>query len=102
MTINSRLRILFLGLMLIMPLGSACGPTATGTVDDPTISQRVKLLFLNDPLIRPQNIEVQTFKGSVTLAGRVSAKQAEEKAIALARTVRGVKEVKSTLRIQPE
>ena len=101
MTTNSRLRILFLGLMLLMPLMPACAATASGTVDDPTISQRIKLVFLSDPLIRPQYIEVQTFKGTVTLAGRVSDKLAEEKAIALARTIRGVKDVKSTLRIQP-
>jgi osmotically-inducible protein OsmY len=80
---------------------SSCGATASGTVDDPTVSQRIKLLFLNDPVVRPENIEVQTFRGTVTLSGRISSKQAEEKAIALARTIRGVRDVKSTLRIQP-
>jgi osmotically-inducible protein OsmY len=35
------------------------------------------------------------------LSGRVNTKQEEEKAMALARTVRGVKEVRSTLHIQP-
>ena len=97
-----QLPMLFLSLIMLTPLVSFCGATTSGTVDDPTISQRIKLLFLNDPLIRPQNIEVQTFKGTVTLAGRVSDKQAEEKAIALARTIHGVKDVKSTLRIQPD
>jgi osmotically-inducible protein OsmY len=35
----------------------------------------------------------------VTLSGRVKSKQQEEKAVALARTVRGVVEVKSTLQV---
>jgi osmotically-inducible protein OsmY len=96
-----RFPVFFLSLILLMAIVVGCGATVSGAVDDPTITQRIKLLFLNDPVIRPQNIEVQTFKGSVTLSGRVASKQEEEKAIALARTIRGVKDVKSTLKIQP-
>jgi osmotically-inducible protein OsmY len=36
----------------------------------------------------------------VTLSGRVTSKAEEEKAIALARTVKGVVDVKSTLQIE--
>jgi osmotically-inducible protein OsmY len=100
MKIAPRVSAFVLSVILVTPLVSSCGATTSGTVDDPTVSQRIKLLFLNDPVVRPENIEVQTFKGTVTLSGRISSKQAEEKAIALARTIRGVKDVKSTLQIQ--
>ena len=95
----TRLPVFFLSLVLLAPALGACGATVSGTVDDATVTQRIKVAFLNDPLIRPQNIDVQTFKGSVTLSGRVASKQEEEKAIALARTIRGVKDVKSTLSV---
>jgi len=92
-----RLAVYVLSLVLLATQ-LACGPTVSGSVDDATITQRIKVLFLNDSAIRPQDIEVKTFKGSVTLSGRVASKQEEEKAIALARTIRGVKNVTSTIR----
>jgi osmotically-inducible protein OsmY len=46
-------------------------------------------------------IDVDTFKGVVTLSGRVKTKAEEEKAIELARTIKGVVDVKSTLTIGP-
>ena len=41
------------------------------------------------------------FKGVVTLSGRVKAKAEEAKAIALARKIDGVTDVKSTLQVVP-
>ena len=95
-----RLAVYALSFVLLAPLLAACGPTVSGTVDDATITQRIKVLFLNDSAIRPQDIEVKTFKGSVTLSGRVASKQEEEKAIGLARTIRGVKTVTSTMKYE--
>jgi osmotically-inducible protein OsmY len=44
---------------------------------------------------------VQTAQGVVTLSGKVKSKDEETKAIAAARTIRGVTDVKSKLEIQP-
>jgi osmotically-inducible protein OsmY len=44
---------------------------------------------------------VDTFKGVVTLSGRVRSRDEESKAVAVARTIRGVSDVKSTLELQP-
>ena len=89
-------------LFLLLTLTAvACGTgVRRGPVDDATITTRVKTAFLNDPVIRAERIEVTTFKGVVTLAGRVSSKQEEEKAIAIARKIRGVTDVRSTLQIE--
>ena len=93
---------LFLALVLIAPLVlSACGKTVGETIDDATITARVKTAFINDPVVGAARIDVDTFKGVVTLSGRVKSKEEEAKAIALARSIRGVTDVKSTLQIQP-
>ena len=80
---------------------AACGKTVSDTIDDATISTRVKTALLNDPVVGGLRIDVDTFKGVVTLSGRVRAKEDEAKAIELARKVGGVADVKSSLLIQP-
>jgi osmotically-inducible protein OsmY len=94
---------------LCSPLASvACGGgaisprrnAATAPADDPTITTRVKTALINDPGISA-TIDVQTFQGVVTLSGKVKTKDEEAKAIAVARSIRGVTDVKSKLEIQP-
>jgi osmotically-inducible protein OsmY len=104
-----KLQAILLILALVAPLGSAaCGAgavsprrnSATAPPDDPTITTRVKTALINDPAIS-STIDVQTFEGVVTLSGKVKSKDEEAKAIGLARTIRGVTDVKSKLEIQP-
>lgn len=92
---------LLLALVLIAPLlVSACGKAVSGTIDDATITTRVKTAFINDPVVGALRIDVDTFKGVVTLSGAVKSKEQEAKAITLARSIKGVTDVKSTLQIQ--
>ena len=87
---------------VLMPLLlAACGKTVGETIDDATITTRVKTSLLNDPDVGGMRIDVDTFKGVVTLSGRVKTREEEAKAVALARKISGVTEVKSTLQIQP-
>ena len=89
-------------LVLIAPLlAGACGKTVGETIDDATITTRVKTAFINDKDVGGLRIDVDTFKGVVTLSGRVKSKEEEQKAIAIARKINGVVDVKSTLQIQP-
>jgi hyperosmotically inducible protein len=91
-----------LALVLIAPLlVASCGKTVGETIDDATITTRVKTSFINDPVVGALRIDVDTFKGVVTLSGRVKSKEEETKAIAIARGVKGVSDVRSTLQIQP-
>jgi hyperosmotically inducible protein len=95
---NRQLASILLGLALAV---SACGKSISETIDDGTVTVRVKTAFINDPVVGAARIDVDTFKGVVTLSGRVKSKDEEAKAIELARGVRGVTDVKSTLQIQP-
>jgi osmotically-inducible protein OsmY len=97
---------ILLAMTLIAPVvHSACarpsGTSASAAIDDATVTTRVKTAFINDPVVGIARIDVDTFKGVVTLSGKVKTKEDEAKAIALARTIRGVTDVKSTLQIEP-
>jgi hyperosmotically inducible protein len=87
---------------LIAPLLlTACGKTVGETIDDATITTRVKTALLNDPDVGGLRIDVDTFKGLVTLSGSVRTAAERDKAVAIARRINGVTDVKSTLQIQP-
>lgn len=93
--------------VLISPVASvACGgatstavnrPASTG--DDATISTRVKTALLNEPGVNATAINVQTASGVVTLSGQVKSGDEEQKAIATARQIPGVRDVKSQLKV---
>jgi osmotically-inducible protein OsmY len=87
--------------MLVAMLATACGKSVGETIDDATITTRVKTAFLNDPQVGGLRIDVDTFKGVVTLSGRVKSPEEEKTAVALARRVGGVSDVKSTLQVEP-
>ena len=92
--------VLLLVLALMGPMVSACGKTVGQTVDDATITARVKTTLLNDPDVAGLRIDVDTFQGVVTLSGGVKSPAERDKAMAIARKTQGVKDVKSTLQIQ--
>ena len=96
-----RMTALLAAVLLVLPLLAGCGKTVGETIDDATITTRVKTAFVNDPVVGALRIDVDTFKGVVTLSGRVKSKEEEAKAIQLAKQIRGVVDVKSTLQIQP-
>jgi hyperosmotically inducible protein len=79
----------------------ACGPTTSATKDDATISTRVKIALINDPQVGPLRVDARTFQGVVTLAGTVRSQADVDTAIAVARKVRGARNVKSELQIVP-
>jgi hyperosmotically inducible protein len=87
---------------LIAPLLlTSCGKSVGDSIDDASLTTRVKTALLNDPDVGGLRIDVDTFKGIVTLSGRVKTKEEEAKAMAIARRIGGVVDVKSTLQIQP-
>ena len=73
---------------------SGCGnrrPAVSQSIDDATTSTRVKTALLNEPDIAVTKIDVDTSQGVVTLTGTVRSKEEEERAIATARRVSGVR-----------
>ena len=87
--------------IVALPLVTGCGKTIGETIDDTTITTRVKTSMLNDPAVSGTGIDVDTFKGVVTLSGRVKSQAEHDQALALARKVDGVTEVKDALQVIP-
>lgn len=94
--------VILLALTLLAPLTlGACGKSIGETIDDATITARVKTILINEPDVAATKIDVDTFKGVVTLSGAVKTETERDRAVAVARKVGGVKDVKSTLQINP-
>ena len=91
-----------LALVLALPLTAACGKTVGETIDDTTITTRVKTAMLNDPGVGGLRVDVDTFKGVVTLSGRVKSQAEKDQAVSIARRVDGVTEVKDAMQVIPE
>jgi len=79
---------------------AACAPSAhrqgTGEyIDDAVITSKVKAAFAADPTVKATEVKVDTFKGSVQLSGFVESRESAQKAVQLAREVKGVREVRN-------
>jgi osmotically-inducible protein OsmY len=101
MTKLNNWKALVLAVVLAVPL-VGCGKTVGETIDDTTITTRIKTAMLNDPAVGGLRIDVDTYKGAVTLSGRVKSQSERDQAIALARGIDGVTEVKDALQVIPE
>ena len=79
---------------------AACAPTPTreGTgeyVDDSLITSKVKAAFAADPTVKATQVNVETFKGTVQLSGFVDSRESAQRAVEIARSVKGVQAVKN-------
>lgn len=93
----------FLAVLLATALGCAPTPTKEGTgeyIDDTVITAKVKAAIFNEPSLKSAEINVETFKGVVQLAGFVKYQADMNKAVDLARNVKGVKSVKNDMRLK--
>jgi osmotically-inducible protein OsmY len=94
-----------LALALVLASAWGCGSTAktegTGEyVDDSVITSKVKAAIFNDPTLKVNEINVETFKGVVQLSGFVRAQADIDRAVTVARGVAGVKSVKNDMRLK--
>jgi hyperosmotically inducible protein len=72
------------------------------TVDDGTITAKVKTALVEDPAAEARNINVDTRRGVVQLNGFVDSEQGRKQAAKVARDVPGVKSVENNLKLQGE
>ena len=70
--------------------------------DDVAIQTRVKLALVNDDDIKGLRINTEVHRGVVALHGRVASHELKQRALDLARRVKGVKEVKDRLTVVTE
>ena len=88
-------------LALLFSLGCASTSTQEGTgeyIDDSVITTKVKAAIFNEPTLKSAEINVETFKGDVQLSGFVNSQSDINKAVSVARGVKGVKSVKNDMR----
>ena len=89
-------------LVMLMVAFVACASTSkqesTGEyVDDSVITTKVKSLLAADDFLKSFQISVETYKGTVQLSGFVNSQKAVDKAVEIARSVKGVKTVRNNL-----
>ena len=89
-------------LLILIAAFSACASTSkqegTGEyVDNSVITTKVKSLLAADDFLKSFKIGVETYKSTVQLSGFVNSQMAVDKAIEIARSVKGVTSVKSDL-----
>ena len=93
----------FLALTLLTAAGCASTEKHEGTgeyVDDSVITTKVKALLFDEPNLRSGEINIETFKGVVQLSGFVNSKADINKAVEIARSVKGVVSVKNDMRLK--
>lgn len=97
------LSMLFVAFVLSSAVGCASTAKHEGTgeyIDDSVITTKVKAAILDESTLKVAEINVETFKGIVQLSGFVTSQAAVNKAVDIARNVRGVKSVKNDMRIK--
>ena len=103
--LTSRFIAFFLIIQMVFSSGCASTPKSEyeGTreqFDDIIITTKVHEAILDEPSLRPFEINVRTTKGIVELSGLVNTRDDMYKAIAVARSVSGIKFIKNDMRIQ--
>ena len=103
MKLFNRFVSLFFVVVLAALLGCASTSKQEGTgeyVDDTVLTGKVKAEIFNDPSLKSAEINVETFKGVVQLSGFVNSREDINKAIKVARSVKGVVSVKNDMRLK--
>jgi hypothetical protein len=103
MRIAHFLKSLFASFLILSLVACAPTPTREGTgefVDDALITAKAKAALAADPDVKATEVKVKTFKGVVQLSGFVSSPEAAQKAVSIARGVKGVREVKNDMEIK--
>jgi hyperosmotically inducible protein len=90
-----------LSLTLLSTVGCASSAKHEGTgeyIDDSVITTKVKAAIFNEPTLKSSEINVETFKGVVQLSGFVHDPSDVNKAVEIARKVKGVTSVNNAMR----
>lgn len=92
-------------LMATAAATAACAPTRTQQsggeyFDDSVLTSKVKAELVDDPVTKARNISVETYRGVVSLSGFVDNPGEKAAAIKIARSVKGVKEVRDNLELK--
>lgn len=84
----------------VLTFATACASATYDTHDDLTISTQVKIALIDDARLAELRINAATTHGVVTLQGSVPSQADADHAVAVARKVKGVRGVRSELKIE--
>jgi hyperosmotically inducible periplasmic protein len=73
--------------------------TVKESVEDATITTKIKTDFAVDKQVSALNIHVDTDKGVVTLSGNAKTKEEADKAVSIAKNTKGVTSVKNDIKV---
>ena len=88
------------GLVLFSGCASMTGRTTGEYIDDSNITTQANAIIVKDPDAQYLKIDVSSTNGNVVLAGFIHDKKAEERIVAKIRQIKGVKSVKSELKVE--
>ena len=103
MTVLKRISALFLAVSMVAALGCAATADRQSTAeyaDDAWITTKVKSQIFAEPSLKVAQVNVETYKGAVQLSGFVDSAADMEKAVAIARDVKGVASVKNDMQLR--
>ena len=76
--------------------------TAGQTVDDTTVTAKVKAAFAQDPGVKAMDVKVTTYRGTVQLSGWVNTAAEKARAEEVAKTVPGAKVVENQITVKTD
>ncbi len=88
------------GLALFSGCASMTGETAGQNIDDSTIHTEATAVVVKDPDAHYFKVDVTVTQGDVVLQGFVNSRETEDRLISKIKEIRGVKSVKSLLKIE--
>ena len=92
--------LLIFGLTFFAGCATMTGETAGEKIDDSSITTQANAIIVKDPDAQYLKIDVDTRQGDVVLAGFVNSKETEKRIMGKIREIRGVKSVKSLLKVE--
>ncbi|OGW30347.1 MAG: hypothetical protein A2X59_07130 [Nitrospirae bacterium GWC2_42_7] len=90
------------GLALFSGCATMTGRTAGEHIDDASITTEVNAIIVKDDDAKYLKIDVSSTDGNVVLQGFIHDRTAEDRIVAKIRQIKGVKSVKSLLKIEPK
>jgi len=84
---------------VLLALLIGCASATYDTHDDMTVSTEVKIALIADREVGNFRIDAVTDHGVVTLSGTVDSQQDADRAVAVAKKVKGVRSVKSDMKV---
>ena len=98
-----RIYAFFIVALMVSALGCASTSKQESTgayIDDSWITTKVKAEIFGEPSLKVTQITVETYKGVVQLSGFVESTASMDKAVEIARSVKGVSSVKNDMRLR--